>query len=381
MANVYLLNLSQDYVTLGNVFDSFKTYIVKDPIQPDIGIFSVTKILDSSSLRVYQETNEGILYNAFTDISKRQSLGPNPPIKGPFIENYSINGNIKTEEFINLLLIDKPPVRTGFFQFTINNFSFTGIIRQTTNYVHYDWQKSGSNYSYTLKDDTLGYAIEISKNQLYTAEQNEDGTYSYSPTALNLELRKLTGGETIISEASLQNPNTYLQSIPGANSKISGVLPESIFYISPEYALRYIASYTDLIDQFGSDYEKGQQHYARYGLIEGRSITFNPISYLNKYLDLRTLYGYDTYNATIHYITIGYYEGRTIDQSSEYNPLTGGLYDGRVNSALTENTIVFPIGPTLKGRGKDLNYRNNSVTYILNNNLNFDSAVLYMKVQ
>lgn len=381
MANVYLLNLSQDYVTLGNVFDSFKTYIVKDPIQPSIGIFSVTKILDSSSLRVYQETDQGILYNAYTDISKRQSLGPNPPIKGPFIENYSINGNIKTDEFINLLLIDKPPVRTGFFQFTINNFSFPGIIRQITSYVHYDWQKFGSTYSYILKDDTLGYAIEISKNQLYTAEQNVDGTYSYFPTALNLELRNLTGGEIITSEAASQNPNTYLQSIPGANSKISGVLPESIFYISPEYALRYIASYTDLINDFGADYIKGQQHYARYGLIEGRSITFNPISYLNKYLDLRTLYGYDTYNATIHYITTGYYEGRTIEQSSEYNPLTGGLYDGRVNTSLTANTIVFPIGPTLRGNGKDLTYRNNSITYILNNNLNFDSNVLYMKVQ
>jgi hypothetical protein len=381
MANVYLLNLSQDYVTLGNVFDSFKTYIVKDPIQPSIGNFSVTKILDSSSLRLYQETDQGILYNAYTDISKRQALGPNPPIKGPFIENYSINGNIKTEEFINLLLIDKPPVRTGFFQFTINDFSFPGIIRQLTNYIHNDWQKSGSTYSYVLKDDNLGYAIEISKNQLYTAEQNEDGTYSYFPTALNLELRKLTGGEIITSESSLQNPNTYLQSIPGANSKISGALPESIFYISAEYALRYIASYTDLISQFGADYAKGQQHYARYGVVEGRNITFNPIAYLNKYLDLRTLYGYDTYNATIHYITTGYYEGRTIDQSSEYNPLTGGLYDGKVNSAFTENTIIFPIGPTLKGSGKDLTYRNNSITYILNNNLNFDSNVLYMKVQ
>ena len=124
MANVYLLNLNAGYVTLGNVFDSSKTYIVKDPLQPELGTFATTKVLNSSSLRVYQETDQGILYNAFIDIGTRQSLGPNPPVSGPFIENYSINGEIKTDDFVNLLLIDKAPVRTGFFQFTINNFYF-----------------------------------------------------------------------------------------------------------------------------------------------------------------------------------------------------------------------------------------------------------------
>jgi len=382
MANVYLLNLNTDYVTLGNVFDSSKTYIVKDPVQPDIGNFTFTKTLNSPNLRLYQETSIGILYNAYTDISKRQSTGPNPPITGPFIEDYSINGEIKTEDFINLLLIDKNPVRTGFFKFTINNISFTGIIRQLTVYPHYDWEKSAGVYSYVLKSDNLGYAIEISKNQLYTAAQNADSTYTYSPTALNIFLRNLTGGETITSVSSLDDPNTYLQSIPGANTKITGVLPESIFYISPEYALRYIASYTDLIASLGADYIKGQEHYAKYGAAQGRSISFNPIAYLNKYSDLRTLYGYNTYDATVHYISIGYYEGRTVDEASGYNPLTGGLYDGRVNSsAITSNTIIWPIGPTVKGLNKALTYKNNSVTYVLNNNIDFTSNVIYLKVQ
>jgi hypothetical protein len=121
MANVYLLNLSADLITLGNVFDSSKSYIVKDTLQPEIGSFSFTKISKPTSLRVYQESDTGILYNAYTDLAKRQALGPKPPITGPFIENYSINGTTKTDDFVNLLLIDKPPVRTGFFKFDIKS--------------------------------------------------------------------------------------------------------------------------------------------------------------------------------------------------------------------------------------------------------------------
>jgi hypothetical protein len=189
------------------------------------------------------------------------------------------------------------------------------------------------------------------------------------------------GGENISSVASIDNPNSYLNSVPGANTKISGSLPASVFYITPEYALRYIASYTDLIASLGADYVKGQQHYATYGAVQGRIISFNPIAYLNKYSDLRQTYGYDTYNATIHYITTGYYEGRTLDNASIYNPLTGGLYDGRSTSALNANTIIWPIGSTLKGKGKGLSYKYNSITYDINSSIDYISNVSYLRVQ
>jgi|LakMenEpi03Aug12_release.lakeMendotaPanAssembly.Ray.scaffolds.fasta_scaffold176157_2 hypothetical protein len=381
MANVYLLNLSQNRVTFGNVFDSSKTYIVKDTLQPEIGNFAFTKVLNSPTLRIYQETEQGILYNTFTDISKRQALGSSAPKSGPYIENYSVNGEIKTSDFINILLIDKPPVRTGFFKFTINGFSFPGIIKQLTTYPHYDWEKTTGAYSYVLKSDSIGYGIEISKNVLYTATDNLDGTYTYTPTPLNLYLRSLTGNEIITSVATTDDPNTYFQSIPGANTKISGSFPESIFYISPEFALRYIASYIDLITTFGADYVKGQEHYAKYGASQGRIISFNPIAYLNKYSDLRTIYGYDTYNATIHYITTGYFEGRSLDESSNYNPLTGGLYDGRFTSSLTSNTIIWPVGSTIKTKGKSLTYKYNSIDYYINSSIDFTSNIIYLKVQ
>lgn len=381
MANVYLLNLNPDYVTLGNVFDSSKTYIVKESLQPSAGTFNFTKVLKPSSLRLYQETEQGILYNAYVDINTRQNLGPKPPISGPFIENYSLNGDIKTDTFINLLLVDKPPVRTGFFKFTIGQYTFPGIIRQLTSYPHYDWEKLSGTYSYILKNDSLGYAIEISKNQLYTAAQNPNGSYTYTPTELNLFLRSLSGGETITSVASVENPSTYLQSIPGANLKVSGALPENLFYLSPEYALRYIASYTDLISAYGADYTKGQEHYSKYGAIQGRAITFNPVSYLNKYLDLRTLFGYNTYNATVHYITTGYYEGRTLDNASSFDPLTGGLYDGRAESSLSSNTIIWPTSSTLKAVGKTLSYKYSSISYNINSAIDYTSNVIYLKVQ
>jgi hypothetical protein len=380
MANVYLLNLSENLVTLGNVFTSARSHLIKDEIQPSSTSFFVTKILTSSSLRVYQETNEGLLYGSYNDIPTRQALGSDAPINGPFIENYSYAGDLNLDNFVNLLLINKPPLRTGFFKFSVIGITFTGIIRQLTQYDHYDWTKNAGKYSYTLMPDTLGYAIEISKNSLYTAITNSDGTFTYNPTALNLALRNLKGDEEITSTASADDPNTYLQSIPGANAKISGSLPINLFYIPPEYALRYIASYGDLIDAYGTDYAKGQDHYARYGALEGRIISFNPLAYLNKYSDLRRQFGYDTYSATIHYITTGYYEGRTTDNSSASNPLLGGLTDSRTSTVLTANTIIWPTGPTMLGAGSSFVYNYNGTTYFKNTILEFTSNLIYLRI-
>lgn len=382
MANVYLLNLSEDQVIMGNVFDSSKSFLYKDPVQAVQGALTFTKILTPSSLRIFQESTEGTLYNAYSDLSKREALGPRPPVAGPFIENYAITGSPKTDDFINILLVDKPPIRTGFFKFFLGPTTFTGIITKLDRYTHYDWEKNGPKYEYIRKTDDLGYGIEISKNALYTANTSVTGSITYTPTPLNLFLRTLSGGEEITSLATTDSPSTYIQSIPGANTKISGSLPVNIFFISPEYALRYIASYPDLIYAYGEDYAKGQEHYAKYGAMEGRIISFDPIAYLNKYSDLRQTYGYDTYSATIHYITIGFKEGRTIDLSSSFNPLNGGLYDERKNYvSLTTNTIIWPTGKTLMGFGKNLTYKYNNIIYYLNNAVDFTGNVIYMRVQ
>ena len=329
---------------------------------------------------------QGIAITNFTQIATRESLLPDVPVDGPFIENYSADGTLNTSAFVNLLLLDKPPVRTGFYNFEIQGLTFTGIIRQLTKYTQYDWEKNAGKYTYVQKGD-LGYAIEISKNLLYTAESfisplvGIDGTsptiYTYTPTSLNLALRNLNGNEKITSGTAIGNPNSYIQSIPGANTKITGTLPITIFYITPEEALRYIASYTDLIVAFG---KKGQDHYARSGALEGRSITFDPIAYLNKYSDLKTQYGYDTYNATIQYIITGYYEGRTIENASNFNPLTGGLYDIAAQSILSSGTFIWQNGPTIKTLGKDLTYNYNSTTHNSGTIIDFISNVHYLRI-
>lgn len=385
----YLLNLSSNLVTLSNVFSTLKSYVVKDNNQVETGSFSYTKTLSAPDLRLYQETEDGLLYGSYNDAATRQSLGPADPINNTFIENYSRLGDLNLDNFVNLLLIDKPPVRPGFYNFEILGLSFTGIIRQLTKYTHYDWEKNAGKYSYVQKGD-LGYAIEISKNLLYTAESfvsplvGLDGknptVYVYTPTELNLALRNLNGNEKITSSISIISPSSYVQSIPGANTKVTGTLPITIFYITPEEALRYIASYTDLIVAFGTDYKKGQDHYARLGALEGRTITFDPIAYLNKYSDLKTLYGYNTYNATLQYITTGYYEGRTIDNASNFNPLSGGLYDLAAQTILAADTFIWQNGPTIKTSGKNLTYNYNSTTYNSGNNIDFTGNVLYLRV-
>ena len=97
-------------------------------------------------------------------------------------------------------------------------------------------------------------------------------------------------------------------------------------------ALNYIASYSDLINAFGSNPDAGLAHYSSTGLDEGRSISFDPVTYLARYADLQTAFGTDVNAAARHFITNGFNEGRTsyvaggitISGSPNADTLTGG---------------------------------------------------------
>ncbi|HEX8364198.1 MAG TPA: calcium-binding protein [Allosphingosinicella sp.] len=79
-------------------------------------------------------------------------------------------------------------------------------------------------------------------------------------------------------------------------------------------ALRYIASYPDLIEAYGTDEAAARYHWDNYGQFEGRNpLLFDPLIYGASYGDLIQAYGTDTRALTIHYITHGYHEGRDID--------------------------------------------------------------------
>lgn len=377
----YLINLSSNIVTMGNVFTTEKSYLFKNPTQYfSDSTFAFTKTLFVPNLRVYRETLQGIAITNFTQIATRESLLPDVPVDGPFIENYSADGTLNTSAFVNLLLVDKPPVRTGFFDFYIEGQSFSGVVARLTPYKHYDWQQIGSKYGYAEQPNDLGYGIEISKNQLYRADQQSDGTYLVSPTPLYYFLQGLSGNEEIISTPSASDPSVYINNIPGLPEDIVGSLPISLFYISAADALRYIASYSELIEELGADPVAGQQRYA--STTGSKVITFNPIAYLNKYSDIRTTYGYDTYNATIHYITTGYFQGRTVENASVEDPLVGGLYDERTGAVLlTNNLIIWPEGETIASAGDGLTYKYNTRTYYLNNLINPTGNLKYLGVQ
>jgi hypothetical protein len=381
MSNVYLLNASENLVTLGNVFSTERSYLYKNIDQfTNSASYSFTKTLLSADLRVYRETAKGISLTKYSDIQTRENLGEDIPTKGPFIENYSVNGLLDINSFVNLLLVDKPPVRTGFFDFFIGGYTFSGFITKLDQYIHYNWQEVAGKYNYVEQPTSLGYGIEISKNSLYRSELQSNGTYIIFPTELNIFLQNLNGNEEIISTSSVANPNSYLNTIPGRPGDTADSLPISLFYISTADALRYIASHSDLILSLGADPVAGQIHYANQRA--GRTITFDPIAYLNKYSDIRSLYGYDTYNATIHYITTGYSQGRTLTEASAENSLEGGLYDERAGAiTLTDTNIIWPLGETLVGRGASLTYKYNIKNYFFNSALNVNSNLLYLGVQ
>ncbi len=83
-------------------------------------------------------------------------------------------------------------------------------------------------------------------------------------------------------------------------------------------ALRYIASYSDLIQAFGSDPQKGRAHYEQYGLKEGRRLSFDANRYMASYPELILALGGSEERATRHYIDTGFKEGRT---PTAFNPL------------------------------------------------------------
>jgi len=374
-----LLYLSRDSVVFSDKFDSSRGTIYKETDIIPTELF-FTKILTTTDL-IFQESERGRLLTSITDYNTRISLPPLAPISRPFIPNYSASGSLQNEDFINLLLIDKPPIRTGFFQFTIpsKSISFVGFVTRLSLYDHWNWEQYFDGYAYVKQVGELGYGIEISNNLLYTASYSSaENRYIYTPTALYNTLISLTGEEEIISSASTVDPNTYLNPVQGDIVASGNSLPIDLFYIAPADALRYIASYEDLIEQFGTDFTKGQQHYAQFA----RRITFDPISYLNKYPDLRDLYGYDTYAATEHYISVGYAEGREPAGGSSFNSLSGGLYDERYGGfGLSEQSFIWSNGPTLANDAKRLTYKFNNIEYYLNGEVSLTKTNTYLRRQ
>ena len=78
------------------------------------------------------------------------------------------------------------------------------------------------------------------------------------------------------------------------------------------HALRYIASYADLIQALGADPAASRAHYTAAGRAEGRTISFDATAYLASHADLLRAFGADTTAATRHFIVYGWREGRTI---------------------------------------------------------------------
>lgn len=83
---------------------------------------------------------------------------------------------------------------------------------------------------------------------------------------------------------------------------------------SDEEALKYIASYKDLVRAFGPSPQRGREHFEQHGCREGRSILFDPIQYVAGYDDLIRHIGFNENEALRHYFQHGYRENRSIDR-------------------------------------------------------------------
>lgn len=74
--------------------------------------------------------------------------------------------------------------------------------------------------------------------------------------------------------------------------------------------LAYIASYSDLIQSYGTNAFAGYYHYRNTAPLEHRTVTFDPIAYLTSNPDLAIAFGNDPFAGARHYITNGRFEVR-----------------------------------------------------------------------
>lgn len=79
---------------------------------------------------------------------------------------------------------------------------------------------------------------------------------------------------------------------------------------SREFSLAYIASYNDLINAMGADWDDGSVHWQNYGQGENRDVDFNALQYLAANRDVYNAWGFDLAKAAEHYICWGRNEGR-----------------------------------------------------------------------
>jgi hypothetical protein len=409
MSNI--INIAPERVLITDTFDTQKSYLYVDQEtreQENTRLF--TKTLKVENLQIFLEQdkivknkksiNESYYYDTGGYFDFREDYRPALPTTGPFLSYYSATGSTDLRLFTNLLLIDKPPISTGFYQFFIKGTSFHGLIRQLTPYDHYNWEVTNKfgqgRYGYVKQNRPLGFAIEIANNQLYNSEtisyNDNETAYVITEKPLKLLLDNLTGEEEIVSGPPTFNPSTYNLPVLGLDVTTYNQDNDTIIYdftrgydlfsLSDADALYYIASYPDLINAFGTDVSKGKNHYIRDGVKEGRQISFDPIAYINKYADIKQIYGTNTVGATTHYIVFGYREGRTIVSSSSNLTSRGGLYDERYSAiGIVNDVIIWPNGRTMAGKGKTLTYRFVNTSYYLNGLIDFPDSSIFLRKQ
>ncbi|NEQ44634.1 MAG: CAP domain-containing protein [Leptolyngbya sp. SIOISBB] len=127
----------------------------------------------------------------------------------------------------------------------------------------------------------------------------------------------------VFGKGTIENPGTTPPSPNGGSSSpvpTGTGTPTSNSALPPGFdPLLYGASYSDLIEVYGSDAAALQAHYLNTGQYEGRSPNlFDAARYLAAYDDLTNAFGNDLQAATIHYIQMGYWEGRSTE---------GGIFD------------------------------------------------------
>ena len=237
-------------------------------------------------------------------------------------------------------------VKNGFDVWTLKRIEMPVSPRTGTRYWSTDVVRAGNDFKFVAS----ACSPNCSELEMAILKADFDSrAFSIYPVVVS----STTAFQTISNQVKLNPDGTLVGYTGWCSTPATGICktrlqPDGLQTLSDIDTLRYIASYPDLIDSFGTDIAKARAHFEQTGAREGRKITFDPAVYVASHPDLIGSISVNEEQATRHYITTGSKERRA---TAAFDPLRYIASHGDVLTAFgfdtyaaTRNYILFGYG-------------------------------------
>ncbi|WP_099205529.1 MSCRAMM family protein [Scatolibacter rhodanostii] len=212
------------------------------------------------------------------------------------------------------------------------------------------FDKAGSKVVYTATEINVGGRYSAPASQTFTLNEGQTVSLNFQNNTKKGAIRIAKTSE----DGALQGFQFKItSSMPVTSSTYNGYNYLAVY----DYQY-YIDHNPDVKSAYGGDRAKTLEHFALYGIAEGRraSANFDPVYYKNNHADLRAAYGGNWLGYYQHYINAGEREGRKASD-------VGG--NGSANNCFTVTRSTNASGVIDVSSVPVYDIYNNPVTYIV----------------